>query len=414
MKIQHENLYHSPLNKTVIIAGLGFFVDAFDLLLFNVLRIPSLKDLGFSGDQLMQTGEYLLSMQMLGMIIGGIISGIVGDRKGRVTVLFGSILLYSAANLANAWVQDIPTYAMIRFLSGLGLAGELGAGIALVGESMTIEKRGYGTVLVAVLGACGAIAAGLAGDLLPWRTSYILAGTAGLLLLFLRTTTLESSMYRQAAVKPKAARGSFRLLFSNAQRTVRYLSFILMGIPIWYCVGMLINLTPELAKHAGIEGIRPVICFILFQGGIAIGDLMSGIISQQIRNRKKVLLSFISLAVVAVVAFFVSLTVYPSRSLLLLASLLMGAGCGYMSIFVTTTAESFGTNLRVTVTATVTNFMRGAVTLLIPLRLYLQHSFELSLVNSLMIVGIVVFLPALLSMVYMKDTYGVSLDYQES
>lgn len=414
MKIESQGLHHHPLNKTVIIAGLGFFVDAFDLLLFNVLRIPSLKDLGLSGAQLTQIGEFLLSMQMLGMILGGIISGVIGDRKGRVTVLFGSILLYSMANLANAWVQDINSYAVIRFLSGLGLAGELGAGIALVSESMTIEKRGYGTVLVAVLGACGAIAAGLAGDLLPWRTSYVIAGMAGLLLLFLRTTTLESMMFRQAEQRTDAVRGSFRLLFSDRARAGKYLAFILMGVPIWYCVGMLINLSPELAKNAGIEGIRPVICFVLFQSGIATGDLISGIISQQLKNRKKVLLSFIVLAVVAVVFFFLALTVLKSKGVLMAASLLMGAGCGYMSIFITTTAESFGTNLRVTVTATVTNFMRGAVTILIPLRMYLEHTFGISLVDSLMIVGAFVFIPALLSISKLKDTYGVSLDYQEA
>ena len=413
MSLSTEKLHQHPLNKTVIIAGLGFFVDAFDLLLFNVLRRPSLTDLGLTGAQLTQTGEFLLSMQMLGMIIGGILSGIVGDRKGRVTVLFGSILLYSVANLANAWVQDVHAYAVIRFLSGLGLAGELGAGIALVSESMTIEKRGYGTVLVAVLGACGAIAAGLAGDMLPWRTSYIIAGTAGLLLLFLRTTTMESYMFRKTEHKEPAARGSFRLLLSNRERVIKYFSFILIGVPIWYCVGMLINLSPELADKSGLGVIRPAQCFILFQVGIAFGDLMSGIVSQQIKNRKKVLVSFMSLAIAAVGLFFLALNSFQSVPLLFISSALMGIGCGYMSIFVTTAAESFGTNLRVTVTATVTNFMRGAVTILIPLRMFMEKAWGFSMSYSLLTVGILVFIPAMLAILNLKDTYGKSLDYQE-
>ncbi|MEY4594861.1 MAG: putative niacin/nicotinamide transporter NaiP, partial [Bacteroidota bacterium] len=263
-----DTLYSHPLNKAVIIAGLGFFVDAFDLLLFNVLRVPSLKELGLTGDALTRSGEYLLTMQMLGMIVGGIISGIIGDRRGRISVLFGSILLYSLANLANAWVNDVGTYAWIRFLSGVGLAGELGAGITLVSESMTIERRGYGTILVATLGACGAIAAGLVGDLLYWRTTYIIAGCAGLVLLFLRMSSLEPGMYKKIT-NQKISKGSFRLLLSDPKRALRYFAFILAGVPIWYCVGMVINLSFELAQKFGIDGIRPATCFILFQVGIA-------------------------------------------------------------------------------------------------------------------------------------------------
>jgi MFS family permease len=407
-----DKLHAHPLNRAVIVAGLGFFVDAFDLLLFNVLRIPSLKELGLSGDELTRSGEYLLSMQMLGMIVGGILSGIIGDRKGRVSVLFGSILLYSLANLANAWVKDVPTYAWIRFLSGVGLAGELGAGITLVSESMTVERRGYGTILVASLGACGAIAAGLAGDLLYWRTTYIIAGSAGLLLLLLRLTSLESGMFKQAQQK-KVSRGSFRLLFSDRKRTLRYFAFVLVGVPIWYCVGMVINLSPELARTFGIDGVRPATCFILFQMGIAIGDLTSGIISQKIKSRKRVLVGFMALALAAVVLFFMTLHAGFGFNALVSSSLLMGFGCGYMSIFVTTAAEAFGTNLRVTVTATITNFMRGAITLLIPLRIWLENIFSLSLFQSLIVVGSVVFLLALYAASTFHETYGKRLDYVE-
>jgi hypothetical protein len=412
MELQ-EKLYTHPLNKAVVIAGLGFFVDAFDLLLFNVLRIPSLKDLGLTGDQLTRSGEFLLSMQMLGMIVGGIISGMMGDRRGRISVLYGSILLYSLANLANAWVTDVETYAVIRFLAGLGLAGELGAGITLVSESMTIERRGYGTILVAVLGALGAIAAGMAGDFLPWRTTYIIAGIAGLILLFFRMSSLDPGMYRKVKAAPNVKRGSFTLLFATKERTLRYIGFILIGVPVWYCVGMLINLSPELAQVYGIEGIRPVTCFMLFQVGIASGDLSSGLLSQRLKARKKILIAFMLGAVVAVASYFAGFYFMLGFTWIVATAFLVGFGCGFMSIFVTTTAESFGTNLRVTVVATVTNFMRGAITLLIPLRMWLQHTFGFSLLHSLVLVGILVFVPALYASFSIKDTYGKPMDYVE-
>ncbi len=407
------SLHKHPLNKAVVIAGLGFFVDAFDLLLFNVLRVPSLKDIGLSGDELTRAGEFLLSMQMLGMIAGGIISGIIGDRRGRISVLFGSILLYSAANLANAWVQDVNTYAVIRFLAGLGLAGELGAGVTLVSESMTPTHRGYGTILVATLGALGAIAAGLAGDLLPWRITYIVAGVAGLFLLLLRVRTMEPAMYQQARQRKGVPRGSFRLLFSTPQRALRYLGFILLGIPVWSSVGISLYLSPELAKIHGIEGLRPATCFILFQVGIATGDLTSGIISQRIRSRKRVLFSFMAFAVLASAGYLFCFEYGLQTVWVKVASLLLGLGCGYMSVFVTTATESFGTNLRVTVSATVTNFMRGAVTILIPLRIWLEKSFSLTMTGSLLVVGVLVFVPALFSVSRLRETYACPLDYVE-
>jgi MFS family permease len=406
-------LYRHPINKAVVIAGLGFFVDAFDLLLFNVLRIPSLKDLGYSGADLMRNGEWLLSIQMAGMIVGGIISGVIGDRKGRVSVLFGSILLYSLANLANAGVTDLGTYALLRFLSGVGLAGELGAGISLVGESMSVEQRGYGTILVATLGAAGAVTAGLVGDLLPWRTTYLIAGSAGLLLLVLRASALESGIFRKTEQQRDVRKGSLRLLFSDPHRARRYVSFILIGVPVWYCVGMLVNLSPELAQQYGLEGVRPATCFILYQVGIMTGDLSSGILSQRWKTRRRVLLIYLSAAMLASAFYFLAVSVFRSTDLLRWAALLTGFGCGYLSIFVTTVSESFGTNLRVTATSTVTNFMRGAVTLLIPLRALLASVFSWSLIMSLAAVGILVFTSAFLSALRIPESYGRNLDYLE-
>lgn len=401
--------HHSPFNIVVLAAGLGFFIDTFDIFLFNVYRVSSLKELGLSGEALTRAGEYLLSMQMLGMMIGGVLSGIIADRKGRVAVLFGSIVIYSIANVCNGFVQDVDTYAIIRFFAGLGLAGELGAGIALVGESMSIERRGYGTILVATLGGLGAVTAGLAGDFLPWRTAFMVAGAVGFLLLLLRVKAMETTIFKATLTVDKP-RGSFLHLFANRQRRLKYVACIIMGVPIWYSVGLLITLSTELAAEHSINNLQAGLCFILFQCGVTAGDLSSGVLSQLIKSRKKVLLSFMSIAILATAYHFMmlqfSMPIYIS-------SLLIGLGCGYLSVFVTATSEHFGTNLRVTVTATVTNFMRGAVTLLIPLRILIQDVGDTSITTSLMVVGIIVWIPALLAAFWLPDTYGKDLSFME-
>jgi MFS family permease len=404
-----SKLYNSPFNIVVLAAGLGFFVDTFDLFLFNVYRIPSLKELGFSGTDLTSAGEFLLSVQMLGMMIGGIISGIIADKKGRVTVLFGSIILYSLANILNAFVYDLNSYALIRFIAGVGLAGELGAGITLVGESMSIEKRGYGTILVATLGGLGAVTAGLVGDFLPWRTAFLVAGGLGFLLLLLRVKAMETNIFKDS-LRKEQPRGSFFHLFKSRERISKYFACILVGVPIWYSVGLLITLSPELALEHHIDYLKLGLCFILFQVGITTGDLSSGILSQLFRTRKKILIAYMAFAIVGTILHFIQL--YQSGTIYI-TSLLMGIGCGYLSVFVTSTSEHFGTNLRVTATATVTNFMRGAVTILIPLRIWIQEMGSFSLSQSLIFTGIIVWSVALLSVFWLPETYGRNLDFLE-
>ena len=394
----------------MLVAGIGFFIDAFDLFLFNVYRIPSLKDLGLSGSELTLTGEKLLSIQMAGMMLGGIITGIYADKKGRVAVLFGSILLYSLANFANGFVHDVNTYAVIRFLAGVGLAGELGAGITLVSESMSVEKRGYGTILVATLGALGAVTAGLIGDFLPWRQAFLAAGMAGAILLLLRLKSFEPSMFSESKLAT-GKRGSLMLLFSSPKRALKYFACVLMGIPIWYSIGLLITLWPEIAKNHGITGLKLSTCFILFQIGITSGDLLSGILSQLFKSRKKILISFMTLGILSTVYHFIRIN---ESQQLNITSFLMGLGCGYLSVFVTSTAEHFGINLRVTVTATVTNFMRGALVLLIPLHQGLEHLFGFSLSGGLAFTGCIVWGLALGSAILLPDTFGKSLAFTES
>lgn len=402
--------YGSVFNIAVLASGLGFFIDAFDLFLFNVYRIPSLKELGLSGSALTSAGEHLLGIQMLGMMIGGILSGAVGDKRGRVSVLFASIALYSLANIANAFIHDVQLYAVVRFLAGVGLAGELGAGITLVSETMSSERRGYGTIIVASLGAAGAVSAGLVADIVPWRTAFAAAGVAGLGLLLLRMKSLESGMFRQA-LNCASSRGSFRVIFSSLPRTIRYVACILIGVPIWYSVGLLITFTPEISAVYGNSGTVLSTCFVLFQVGITLGDLSSGLLSQWWKSRSKALMVYMGFAVAATIAHFICIR---SAYNLHITSLLIGFGCGYLSVFVTTTAESFGTNIRVLVTSTVTNFMRGAVTVLIPLRLWIQHTFGGNVVDSLVWTGVIVWLAAFAAVLYLPDPFGKDLDYIDS
>jgi len=402
----------SPWNIAVLIAGLGFFVDAFDLLLFNVIRLPSLTDLGYSGAELTQHGATLLSLQMAGMMIGGVGSGLIADRLGRSKILLGSILLYSLANIANALVTDVHQYGIVRFIAGIGLAGELGAGIALVGERMHAQHRGRGTVVVAAMGGLGAIFAGLCGDLLYWRYTFALAGIFGLLLLLLRSSQLESSVFTSSIAQKEVPHGNLLLLIKNTERLWRFIKCILMGVPIWYCVGMLIAFAPEQAKECGVN-VNPVLCFILFQVGITSGDLLSGLLSQYWQSRKKALALFMMLALCTCIFWFILLGTSASEIFYSIAAAFMGLGCGYLSVYVTTVSELFGTNLRVTATSGATNFMRGSVALLLPLNAYLQKQAGISMIVALMLVGIAVWSLALVSLNNVDETFSRDLGFVE-
>lgn len=244
----------TAVRLSVLVAALGYFVDIYDLILFSIVRVSSLTDIGVPADQLLTKGVLLLNMQMAGMLIGGIAWGVLGDKRGRLSVLFGSILMYSVANILNAFVHDVPTYAVLRLLAGIGLAGELGAGITLVSEIMPRETRGYATALVAAVGICGAVVAALVGDFFEWRTAYIVGGVMGIALLLLRIGVHESGMFQQVKAEPHA-RGRFLQLFATRERATRYLSIIIIGVPIWYVVGILITFSPEFGRAMGFADI---------------------------------------------------------------------------------------------------------------------------------------------------------------
>src|SRR5918994_2783616 len=207
------------VNLSILVAALGYFVDIYDLILFSIVRVKSLISIGVPKEDLLQTGALLLNMQMGGMLLGGLLWGILGDRRGRLSVLFGSIFLYSAANIANAFVDSVGAYAVLRLIAGIGLAGELGAGITLVSEVMSRESRGYGTTIVAAVGITGAVVAALVGDFFDWRTAYIVGGIMGIALLVLRIGVYESGMFEQVKAS-SVSRGSYFKLFSSRERAV--------------------------------------------------------------------------------------------------------------------------------------------------------------------------------------------------
>src|SRR5512139_2905204 len=292
--------WRSIFSLPVIVAALGYFVDIYDLVLFSIVRVPSLKALGLEGQALIDQGVFLLNMQMAGMLLGGILWGILGDRKGRLKIMFASIFLYSVANLANATVSSLPAYAILRFVAGVGLAGELGAGITLVAEVLHKSVRGYGTMIVASVGVSGAILANLVAKTFDWRTAFVIGGVLGLLLLITRISVAESGMFKQME-SASVTKGNFLALFTERSRFFRYVNSIMIGLPSWFVVGVLITFSPEFAKALGVQGAisagnAVMYCYI----GLVAGDLASGLLSQLFQSRKKVVLLFLLLTVAAV------------------------------------------------------------------------------------------------------------------
>lgn len=397
----------------VIVAAMGYFVDIYDLSLFGIVRIPSLVDMGITDTQMQQEkGALLINMQMFGMLVGGILFGILGDTLGRVKVLFGSIIMYSLANIANGFVADITTYAVIRFIAGVGLSGELGAGITLVSETMHKEKRGYGTMVIVVVGALGAVVAALVGDAFDWRTAYFVGGGLGLLLLALRVGTFESSMFKNLK-ETNVRRGDFLSLFTNRKRLLKYLACILIGVPVWYSVGILVYFSPEFSKVLNVSqpakaGMAIMYCYL----GLSFGDLLSGLLSQLMRSRKKVVIYFI-VSTMAVSAFYLFNT-NISLEMFYFECFLIGAGTGFWALFVTVASEQFGTNLRSTVTTSVPNFVRGSLVLINVAFLWLRDFDSIGIVYSALIVGLIITVLALVSIFTLDESFSKDLDYVEA
>lgn len=397
------------LNLTVLVAALGYFVDMFDLLLFPIVRQPSLTDLGVAAAAQIEVGAALLNWQMAGMLLGGIFWGILGDKKGRLSTLFGSIALYSLANLGNAFVQSVPAYAAWRFLAGLGLAGELGAAVTMVAEILPKDLRGYGTAIVAAVGIFGAVTAKLVGDFFPWRVTYAIGGGLGIALLFLRVGIRESLMF-SSTHEATVNRGDFLSLFTSWDRLGRYLRCILIGLPTWFVVGILITFSPEFAPALGVKGPVSAGTAVAFcYTGITLGSVLSGFLSQAWHTRKKVVGWFVAGALAGVAIYLSVQGMTPGLFYALAAYL--GLATGYWAVFVTVAAEQFGTNLRATVATTVPNFVRGAVPIITGSFLLLRPS--LGLVGSAWVVGLACFTLAFGALWGLPETHGRDLDFME-
>ena len=404
-----EKLANKNVVLLIIVAALGYFVDIYDLVLFSVIRVQSLKGIGIADSDLLSVGVKLMNAQMIGMLIGGIVWGVLGDKFGRLKVLFGSILMYSLANIANGFVTDVNTYAIIRFIAGIGLAGELGAGITLVTETMSKEKRGFGTMIVAGIGLLGAVVAGLVGDKFPWQTAYFIGGGLGLFLLILRLGVLESSMYTHIA-DSKVKKGDFWMLFNNWGRFKKYLNCTLIALPLWFVVGILVTFAPEFGKAMGATEPLSAGKGILFTYlGIAIGDIFTGILSQYFKTRKKIVAVFLFFTLISILLFLFSKG-FNNQTYHWIC-ILMGISTGYWVIFITIAAEQFGTNLRSTVTTSAPNFVRGSVVLI-------TLSFEwlktpLGIINAALLIGICIIAIAFIAVYHLEETFGKDLDFIE-
>jgi len=411
------NKFKGVFSLIVIVAALGYFVDLYDLVLFGVVRDESLADIGLKGQELKNAGISLLNYQMIGFLIGGIIWGVLGDMKGRLSVLFGTIILYSAANIANGFVHDLTTYSVLRLIAGIGLAGELGAGVTLVAESMPHEKRGYGTMIVVVFGALGAVLASKVGEI-GWRNAYFVGGGLGFMLLLLRIGTSESQIY--AGIKhSNIKKGAFFQLFTSRRRFLKYLSCILIGLPVWFTIGVLIFSAKEFAALVHVSGtVVTGKCIMYSYFGLAAGDLICGMLSQILKSRRKAVVIFLCTSMISFVWYLFIREVTVSYFYFL--CFILGAFTGYWAIFVTIASEQFGTNLRATVTTTVPNFVRGATVLItlsyVALRKFFENqtgSLNSGVLYSALIVGSACILLSLIAVLSIKESFSHDLDYVE-
>ncbi|MDI9637415.1 MFS transporter [Kamptonema cortianum] len=394
----------------IMAAALGYFVDVYDIWLFSVLRKSSLNGLGITDpDKVKQIGEALLNWQMAGFMIGAIVFGVLSDKKGRLTVLFGSILVYSLANVLNGFVTDIPSYAACRFIAGAGLAGELGAGIALVSELIDRKNRGWATTLVATVGVAGSVAAAKFAVLFDWRVSYWIGGGMGLALLVLRLKVLESGMFNKILERTDIQRGNFLALFRSREIFLRYLATVVSGAPVWFFAGLFMTFSPELQRGLGITDAHEAPTIILISAvGLTLGDVVFGALSQIWRSRKKAFLAAYALMFVSMAANFLVAKDKHTFYWLMFAG---GIGAGYWAVFVTTAGETFGTNIRGTVAITAPSFVRGMVIPLLLIRGFGEG--PLGFIGSTIAVGLAVLVFALWAVWRLPETYGRDLDFVE-
>jgi putative MFS transporter len=399
------------MHPAVLVGALGYFVDIYDLTLFGIVRTASLNALGITGDANAFHGLWLQNIQMIGMLVGGLVFGVIGDRKGRLTVLFGSIVLYSIANLLNGAITSLPQYYLLRFIAGVGLAGEIGGSITLVSEVLSKQNRGYGTMLVATVGVTGAVVGAFVAKMTDWRIAYYIGGAMGLALLVLRVSVAESGLFKAIAHSSNVPRGCFFSLFTSWKRFSKYLRCILIGLPAWFVVGILGILSPELGRELGIDG--PIVAgtsIMLIYVGLTLGDFASGMLSQFLHSRKRVVLGFMLMTLLGIALYFTS---YGRSTTWFYGVLLFtGIGIGYWALFVTIAAEQFGTNIRSTVATTVPNFVRASLVINSMVFWWLSQALDNKL-HAGLTVGLITLAISLWALSGLEETHGKDLDYLE-
>jgi MFS transporter, putative metabolite:H+ symporter len=405
LKEKNNNLFQ----LAVIVSALGFFVDVYDLLLFGIIRKPSLTDLGLSPAEVLTQGEQIISIQMIGLLVGGILWGIIGDKKGRLNVLFGSILIYSIANILNGMVTNTIQYILMRFMAGVGLAGELGAGITLISELLPKEKRGVAAALIASFGILGAVTAYFMKEIFFWRTCYYIGGGLGLGLLALRVRVQESNLYSQLKTQT-VERGNFLMFFTNKDRFLRYVKCILIGLPAWYIIGVLVTFSDQFGAAFGINDIDPGKAIMFLYLAIAFGDLSVGLLSQQLQSRKKALFIFYGITILFTVLFF--LQEGGSAVTFYFICVGLGYGTGFTVVYITMSAEQFGTNLRASAAISIPNMVRGALPLIILLFKFMRTLFD-NYVTGAWVTGLILMTIAVVAAIKTEETFGKDLNFVE-
>lgn len=401
--------YRALFSLPVVVAALGYFVDVYDLLVFNIVRVPSLKDLGLSPEEVSLLGSKIYNWQQAGLLVGGILWGILADKRGRLSVLFGSIITYSIANILCGFVQSPDVYALLRFVAGVGLAGELGAGLTLVAEILPQKLRGYGSSIVASVGLLGAVVAFLTNNLFDWRTTYFVGGGLGVVLLLLRVGVIESGMFEKAKTKDRK-RGSMFAFFNNGPRFWKYMRCIGVGVPTYFVIGVLATFSNEFGKALGVTpDIVAGKCVMYVFIGTVVGDMFSGVLSQWLQSRKKAIGVMTTMTLLGIAVYLYG-GITKADTFYLVAGIL-GFSIGYIAMFLTATAESFGTNLRGTATSTVANFVRATTLLTLPLYQYFKPT--LGVLGSGGLVAFLCFAVAYVSLFLMEETFHKDLDYVE-
>lgn len=402
--------HNKILNSTMLVVGLGYCIDAFDVFLYNALRIPSLRDLGLEGDALVKTGLNILSLQVIGMLIGGLLWGVLGDKIGRKKALLGSVLLYSLGALGCAFTSTVGVYAFLRFLTGIGLAGEIGLGAILIAETLPDDKRHWSIAIYTLFAYLGIALVSLLAGHLPWRICYAIGGIAGLVLLLARMALFESGLYEELVARTEVARGSLKLLLTNPALVKRWLCCIFFMMPYFYVFNVLITLAPEFGKAAGATTpIKADVALVIYSVCGMIGTIASVLISQVLRKRIMAILLFMAANLVLSASYL--LQSHANAFDFYVVCGIMGS-TNYFALLLFAAIEQFGTNMRSTLG--VSAISAGRTTLVITNSVFLAlRGAGLDITTAAAWVGALVFSVGFLCLFGLRETYHHGIDFLE-